>query len=133
MFNFKLVVTGTRYGRDDVWALLDEFLAKHGVPTTLIVGDAAGVDASAIAWAKARHIPYEMFEAHWKRYGQTAGPLRNTQMIAATKAGDYCLAFPARKSAGTWDCVRKAEARGLLVTVHSLEARAPRPKQRSLF
>ena len=113
----RLVVTGTRQGRADVWLLLDEFVQKYGVPSMVLVGDARGVDEDARAWALARGIPLKVFKADWETHGRSAGPLRNSTMVNAAEPGDWCLAFPKEESRGTRDCVRKAKIRGLSVFV----------------
>ena len=61
--------------------------------------------------------------ADWGRYGDAAGPIRNREML------DYLLqaqtlgyrvgvlAYPAKRSHGTWDMVRQAESAGVPVIV----------------
>lgn len=113
----RLIVTGTRHGRADLRAVLDAFVADHGEPDLVLVGDARGVDAQARAWAITRGLRHQVFLANWQAHGLRAGPLRNAAMVAAAEPGDWCLALPDARSRGTWDCVRRARARGLLVVV----------------
>jgi hypothetical protein len=61
--------------------------------------------------------------ADWKTYGDSAGPRRNTEMVAAAKFDAerrgcpiVCVAFRMPgKSDGTDDCVAKVEAAGIRV------------------
>ena len=81
-------------------------------PTAIVQGGCrTGADLLARWWAKDYAIPCETFHADWKRYGPSAGPRRNSEMIAA--GADYVVACPGGR--GTADCVRKAQAAGLTV------------------
>jgi len=54
--------------------------------------------------------------ADWDQYGKKAGGIRNTWMLDDLEPGelvDVLLAFPLAGSIGTWDCIRKAKARGI--------------------
>lgn len=53
----------------------------------------------------------EPHPADWKRYGSSAGPRRNAEMVAA-KADEF-LGFPGPGSRGTWDCIRRAGDAGI--------------------
>lgn len=78
----------------------------------LIHGGAKGVDHHADEWAVVNWVPVECFEADWKRYGNSAGPIRNQQMIDEGKP-DLVIAFPGGR--GTADMVRRAKAAGIKV------------------
>lgn len=81
-------------------------------PTVIVQGGCrTGADLLARWWAKDHAVPCETFAAVWKRYGPSAGPRRNAEMIAA--GADYLVACPGGR--GTADCVRKAEAAALTV------------------
>lgn len=49
---------------------------------TLFVGDANGADAIAHTYAKAMDWDVRFYVAHWERYGNAAGPMRNDRMRA---------------------------------------------------
>lgn len=113
----KLVVTGTRRGRPDVAYWLDRWARRYGLPEVLIVGDADGVDAQAVMWCGEtrpllQRVVVNPLLASPHRYHD-----RNQRMVDAAEPGDHCLAFPDPESRGTWDCVRRARARGLRVFV----------------
>lgn len=61
--------------------------------------------------------------AQWKKYGRSAGPIRNAEMLKAHTDISMCLAFtddpPGKKGSGTWDMVSKALAKGIPVRVYS--------------
>lgn len=48
--------------------------------TELVCGMARGVDKEALKWAKSKSIPVKEFRANWTFYGDSAGPIRNTDM-----------------------------------------------------
>jgi hypothetical protein len=45
-----------------------------------VSGGAEGVDTIAIEWAKANHLPVNVFPADWSKHGKSAGPIRNAEM-----------------------------------------------------
>jgi len=75
----------------------------------IIHGAARGADS--IAGVMAEHLKCKVlaFPAQWDKYGRSAGPLRNQQMLDEGKP-DIVLAFHASlaKSKGTKDMVRRA-------------------------
>jgi len=95
-------------GRDFLdWPLLFAFMdeeATHIPITRVIQGGARGADTGGAFWAFCRGIPYETFEADWKRLGPKAGPLRNQRMIDEGKL-DYAVGFPGGR--GTNDMARR--------------------------
>lgn len=113
----RLLITGSREGHMYVDQALDAFVELHGMPDVIIVGDARGVDTQAQHWAKRNLVPFREYAAYWEEFGNAAGPLRNTVMVAEMKPCDYCIAFFKKGAAnkGTSDCSKKAEAKGLTV------------------
>lgn len=77
-----IAITGGRDFDDKkfVWKCID-YLHKKSTVAFLIVGDARGADANALAWAKARKVPYKCFKADWELHGKAAGAVRNTEMV----------------------------------------------------
>jgi len=96
------------------WLRLDQLEAS-----ALYEGEADGADICGRAWAESRGVPVRPFEVtreEWALYGDSAGPRRNSKMLAAAleeaqQTGERVAlaAFPGGR--GTADMVRKADAR----------------------
>lgn len=118
----RRVTTGPRRvlifgGRDCVEADVERWLdetADHalGPISCVIHGGARGADRAAGRWAKRRRFKVEEYKADWKRYGKSAGPIRNAQMLREGKP-DVGLAFPGGN--GTADMTDKLRAAGVPV------------------
>lgn len=109
----RLLVTGGRDYREDdlIYQALDKVHDETPVHL-LIAGDARGADRIALRWATERGVQYHLFGADWRRYGNLAGPIRNTAMLTRGQP-DLCVAFPGGK--GTADMVRQCEKAGVPV------------------
>lgn len=105
----KAAFTGGRTNSADPF-LLDRLKFEHDI-TTVVVGDASGVDRDVARWALTNSLPFEVFRAQWGAWGAIAGPRRNQQMID-TKP-DILFAFPGKK--GTRDMIQRAEDAGIRV------------------
>lgn len=70
--------------------VLDE-VTKKGVNITIVNGDASGADRLSTMWARYNDLKVECFPADWKKYGASAGPLRNSKMIDS--GIDYAILF----------------------------------------
>lgn len=84
---------------------------------TIIHGGAKGADLIADEWAVVNWCPILEFKADWDKYGKSAGPIRNQQMIDEGKP-DFFIAFPTENSVGTWDMIRrcdKAKIKGIAI------------------
>ena len=75
-------------------------------PRFVIAGAATGADTVAVEWAKANNIPFQEYPADWKRFGPSAGPKRNKQMLDEGQV-DCVMAFPGGK--GTWNMIGLAK------------------------
>lgn len=81
---------------------------------TIISGTANGADQLGERYAKEKGYKLEYYPADWERYGNAAGPLRNTQMA---KAADDVIVFWDGKSAGTKNMMEAAEKENVPCTV----------------
>ena len=102
----RVVVGGSRYQTDEkmVFDVLDHLHAK--TPITLLVhGACKGTDLLCEAWAMKRGIPTVAYEPDWDRWGRSAGPRRNSEMLQSEKP-DLVIAFPGGR--GTADLVKRA-------------------------
>ncbi len=116
-----LVITGTRHREevdtDKLRAELDKWIGHFD---RLYVGDATGVDAIALEWAKERDVDYQVFYADWDRFDGDAGPLRNEQMLTTSirkhgATGTKVVAWPGYMPKGTRNCVKQAIGLGCWV------------------
>lgn len=105
-----LVCGGRNFNRADmIHGWLDGWHGGQNI-AHIITGGASGADALAREWAFANAVPYTTYPADWKRYGKSAGPRRNEQMLTEGKP-DLVIAFPG--GGGTADMVDRAEKAGI--------------------
>ncbi len=88
-----VLVCGGRDFRDYhfVAKCLDQLHKKTPI-TRLRHGAAPGADTHAKIWAMKNDIPTDHYPADWNTYGNSAGPIRNAQMIVDRP--DLVVAFP---------------------------------------
>lgn len=115
----KVLVTGSR-DWDDEAAIRRALVDSHA--TIVVHGDnRAGADAIAKRIATQLGLEVRSYPARWNRYGLSAGPKRNQEMLDKEHKPllgdviDVVLAFPWVRSFGTWDMMDRAEAVGLEV------------------
>lgn len=85
-------------------------------PETVIVHGACldGADYIADRLAARRGFKIERFPAQWKKYGRSAGPMRNGEMVATLDPEtDRAFIFWDGKSRGTKDILTRLEAAGI--------------------
>ena len=116
----RLLVTGSRHydNRDKVqkalwpWAMVS---SKLLMPLTLVHGACpyGGLDLLASQLWDSWGLPVYAVPAEHAPDGRFMGPERNQKMV---DLGGYaaCLGFPIDQSFGTRDCMRRAEAAGIL-------------------
>lgn len=112
----KILVTGDRlWSNEDAMRLtLEQYKNPHEA-ITLIEGEAPGADvmsakvATEFGWTVVR-VP-----ANWDKYGRSAGPIRNREML--NMQPDLVLGFHTNiwNSKGTLDCMKEAGKRGIRV------------------
>lgn len=117
----RLLVFGSRTFTDMrfVFEKLDTLFEQHDI-TVVIEGEAKGADSLAREWARTRDIKVLTYPADWKRYGKSAGPVRNVQMLLEGKP-DVAVGFidkPITQSKGSRDMFNKCEAAGVNVTLY---------------
>jgi len=111
----KVIMAGSR-------SLADFGLVLEGIKTfpyqitEIVSGGSRGIDLLGEDWAKQMKLPKTRFTANWKRFGQAAGPLRNSDM---SEYADALIAIWDGKSKGTEDLIRKMQRREKVV--HLLE------------
>ena len=110
-----IIVCGGRdyMDADQVFKSLDRL---HAIcPIDLVLhGAQTGADTHGENWAKAREINYFGLPAKWKKYGLSAGPRRNAELLTLPGI-HFTIAFPG--GTGTADMVKKSLAKGVPVLV----------------
>ena len=107
----RLLVCGDR-NWTDVESIAQQIRVMH--PDVIIEGEARGADSIARGYAKGAGIPVLSFPAQWGKYGKSAGPIRNQQMLDAGNP-NRVIAFHHNiaKSKGTKDMVERARKAGI--------------------
>lgn len=125
MTDMRVIVTGSRRwpSEDAVWERLAWLIAENldaGDTLTVVHGDCqTGADSFVRSWFQLPDssdgvtLIEERHPADWDRYGMSAGPRRNAEMIRA--GADLVLAFPYGESRGTRHCTTAARKAGIPV------------------
>lgn len=111
--HLRVLVCGGRdfNNRKIAYAALDQ-LDKEYKFDTLIDGMAKGADELGFDWAISRGVVTERYRADWDKFGKSAGPIRNQQMLTEG-VPDLVVAFPG--GVGTADMINRAEKAGIPV------------------
>jgi hypothetical protein len=132
------LVTGSRHLTDGLVANTLERLYQLHFPRmpkptiALIHGAGDGADTLAAGWARGRRIHTFPFPAYWSRYGDSAGPRRNGEMVkfatqlveAGTDVVGVAFWDGRIKGCGTFDCMQKMTRVGLLYVVQPVKVRS---------
>ena len=116
---FKVIVAGSREFnefevlRDKLDHLLKGKVAE-GEGIEIVSGGCRGVDMMGEKYARLRGYKVKRFNANWKKYGKSAGYLRNSEM---GKYGDALVTFWDGKSKGTKMMIEIGEKEGMKVRV----------------
>lgn len=116
---YLVFVCGGRDYRDRhvMWKMLDELRDQHQ-DMWILNGGAKGADNSATWWAIERNDKrYVQMNAEWKKYGRSAGMIRNEEMLQEMlqhremygDASVQALAFWDGESRGTRDMIGRLE------------------------
>jgi len=116
--NFKVVIAGSR-GFSNYKLLketCDKYLREKKKTHNVIVisGHARGADTLGEKYASDEDLDLEIYPADWKKYGKSAGFMRNEQMA---DIADAVIAFWNGESHGTKHMIDTAEEKGLNVKV----------------
>lgn len=114
-----IVCGGRHFNRYDVVEkVLNEVLSTCGDQEIEIVsGHCEGADALGERYAEEHGVKLKIFPADWKKYGRSAGPIRNKQMIDYIIKLDKKLvvAFVSENSRGTKNTITLAGKEGIPV------------------
>ncbi len=113
----KILVCGDREWTD--YMAIKRVLAQLPKRTVVIHGNCRGADKLAGEAAYMLGLTVISFPADWKRLGRRAGPIRNAQMLAQGPKKVIAFHSNIKNSKGTKDMMRKAEAVGIKVELHT--------------
>ena len=120
----RIIICGERHFNDyeAMKEKVDRVLASLGVEKSqieIVSGHCVGADQLGEQYAEDHQVKCSVFPAEWKKYGRSAGPIRNTQMIQYASESDrpVVIAFVSPRSRGTKDTVQKAKRAGMEVFV----------------
>ena len=98
----RVVIGGCRYyhNYEDFSCFVDFCLSRIKKEHKIIIlsGHCTGVDMMAERYAKENKFDLEIYPAEWDKYGKSAGPRRNREMVLKA---DFIIAFWDGKSRGT--------------------------------
>lgn len=113
---FRILVCGDRHYDDinAVYYTLSHIARLTSLPidigsSTIIHGGCKGADTIAGNFASGKGIECVLFSADWQKYGRSAGPIRNKQMIEEGRP-NLVVAFHKniRGSRGTKDMIERS-------------------------
>lgn len=113
----KILVTGDREWTSS--EIILEAIRSH-MPCTIVHGGARGADSIAEKMCELLGVEYISYPADWNKYGRSAGPIRNRQMLIEEEP-ELVLAFhnDIFSSKGTKDMCKQALKRNLPVRLYS--------------
>ncbi len=84
----KVIIAGPRTVNDySLIPLAIRNAEKHGIRIAEVVsGHARGVDTLGERYAKENGYPLKLFISEWRKYGKSAGPVRNVEMAGYSDA-----------------------------------------------
>ena len=110
----KVIIAGSRTITDPLE--LEKAIKLSGFQIdSVLCGGSYGVDKLGFIWANDHGVPVTVFMPDWKKYGKSAGPIRNSEMA---KAAEALILVWDGESRGSKDMLNKANAKGLKVYVH---------------
>lgn len=112
----------------DDYVMLAATLASEPI-SELLTGGATGADTLAARYAQEQGLTLTEIPADWNKYGRSAGPIRNAELI---KQAERVIAFWDGQSPGTKDTISKARAAGKPVQIVYTKQR-PNSGQTMLF
>lgn len=80
----------------------------------IVSSHATGADILGEKFASDHNLQCEIHPADWKRYGNSAGPIRNAEMA---EVSDALIAFWDGESRGTKSMIKLAREKGLQVAI----------------
>ena len=117
-----ILVTGAREWTDEK-LVYDTLLPYKNTKYILIHGDCVGLDKIAGKIANEIGLIVQTYPADWKKFGKSAGPKRNKQMIDELLKYNTKIMFAFHdaidKSKGTLNCINQAKKVNITCTIIS--------------
>ena len=117
----RVVIAGSRNFNDyEMFAnIVGEFLKPIREEYELIIvsGHCSGTDLMGERYAKENGFEVEIYPAEWKKYGRSAGPKRNKQMV---DVADFAIAFPSVNGKGTQSMIKYAKQKGIPIQIYQI-------------
>ncbi len=113
----KVIIAGSRKlgqgTRHRGMGLLDALVSMAGLRVTEVLsGGNEGMDRTGEVWARERGFRMRLYPAEWVKYGRSAGPRRNADMV---RDADALIVVRYADSMGSLDVLAKARGAGLYV------------------
>lgn len=111
----KIIICG---GRDFTNYSILEYVVDKVICNSrveIVSGHAQGTDTLGELYAKNHGLPIKVFPADWTKYGKSAGPIRNKQMVDYIKDNkdNKVVAFVGPNSIGTKNTISLARKNGI--------------------
>ena len=111
----RILITGSRHWDDR--KTIGRMLGTLPASAVIIQGGCRGADSIAYHEARLRGLRVVCMNADWDRYGNKAGPIRNSAMLKLGPDVVWAFHDDLDRSKGTLDMVRKACRKGIPVAV----------------
>lgn len=117
----KILICGGRHfdSYEMLRFVVDDIITNTETDTVEIVsGHCQGADMLGEQYAKENDYALKIFPADWKKYGRSAGPIRNKQMIdyiSSTCENPIVVAFKSENSKGTANTIALAKKKQIPV------------------
>lgn len=110
-------IVGSRRWTD--YAAIFDTIRRLGPDVTIVSGGAPGADECAERAAKELELDIVIFRAKWTRFGNPAGPIRNTKLAEHLRRNrGHCIAFD-QGGPGTASVIKACEKLGVPVEVRT--------------
>lgn len=115
--SLKVGIVGSRY-YNNYREFKDKILEIYKPESIgeIVSGGCRGTDMMAERFGREFGIKIKIFEANWDKYGKSAGPKRNKEIVSYS---DFIIAFLAKNSEGTKNTIEACIKTGKKIQSHS--------------
>lgn len=116
----KVIIAGGRdFNNYDLLKEKCDIILSNQDEVIIVSGRASGADSLGERYAKEKGFKTELFPADWKKYGKSAGYVRNSEMA---EVAESLIAFWDGRSRGTKHMIDIAKNKGLKVRIVNYES-----------